>query len=739
MENDTFIFLKDEFNDIYIECNEMEKLIINGSYNTAIIQSRKAMETIINTIYHFEKKIFVTDNSLNTKIRRLHKFAIIPNYISNDCHEIRKIGNTANHGKLDEVEDNASKVHQLLYNVSSFFYKEYTRSLNPSDVKPYSGIPSVKQGTEGQSEENGQTSENNDLEDYEFYTINGSYLHGELHRLKNSSMESVESFEKLSYFKTYLHVDREIQNELFSKIEESVNNDSNKLILLCGSVGDGKSHLLSYFNQNYPKYMNQFEIINDATESSDPDKTSIDRLAVKLSDFNDENINKNNKKIILSINLGVLNNFLNSNHAKMEYNVLSSILDELNIFDVNDFSNNFDKDPVSIISFSDNNIFEFDDDKKYKVYSEYMSQLFNKVTNPVSNNPFYQAFKKDINNSVNGPIPYNYRLFSLNEVQDLIINNLIKIIIKYKKIISTRELLNFIYEIIVPANIQEYSEEDSLLVFKNDLLPNLFFNTQDRCTILQYVNYEDPVYKRSDVIDQLLMDLNISDNVVDVLKEYMELDNIPYLKEVLDNVKIKDIKNKDHDDTIITIIRFLNFFGKEDVISLFTKESYIDYVNYLMSYNRADIGNLRHLKTEIKDAMFNWKGKMQDNYICTDILSKFKIAKQIDIGLMGIDEGIQNKNNNRFKTSIHLKFSVNNNTESLVDLNLDYSLYEVITKLNKGYKPNKSEQKDLLLFNEFIDKLLNLAKTEDYRVYSLQDNLKFRLSTEFGFYSFEKV
>ena len=40
MVNDNFIFLKDEFPEIYNECEEMEDLIIDGKYNPAISSSR---------------------------------------------------------------------------------------------------------------------------------------------------------------------------------------------------------------------------------------------------------------------------------------------------------------------------------------------------------------------------------------------------------------------------------------------------------------------------------------------------------------------------------------------------------------------------------------------------------------------------------------------------------------------------------------------------------------------------
>ena len=453
MSKNTFIFLKDEFGNIYDECMVMEDLIRNTNYESAITQSRKVSELIVNQIYKLDSylKMDIDEWDLKTKIYRLSRKHIITYQIYNDLNEIRKNGNKAVHGKIYNPEPTAMEMHQLLFNVCKYFYENYNTSMSPEKIDPYTGIDlkskekpieeilkrleELEKGskTTKNDSDSDQSNDSNDehklTDDYDFIEINGSYLNGELSRLKNSSQESVEGFEKLTEFKQYLHVTRDIQKELYSKIQESVDQKTNKLIMLCGSVGDGKSHLMSYFNQYYPDLMSNFEVINDATESSDPEKTNIDRLAHKLSAFNDKNINKTDKKIILLINLGVLNNFIDSHYAKNDFTKLSSILNDLNIFDVNDFKDNFDKEPVSIISFSDNNLFEFNDGTS-NVSSNYLEELFSKITNKSDDNPFYAAFKKDMKNEINSPILYNYQLFSLKEVQNIIIDIIIKIIRK---------------------------------------------------------------------------------------------------------------------------------------------------------------------------------------------------------------------------------------------------------------------------------------------------------------------
>ena len=76
-----------------------------------------------------------------------------------------------------------------------------------------------------------------------------------------------------------MHIERDAQKGLEELIIKA--NESNKaqLILVCGSVGDGKSHMISYLNNNkeYSDIMKNFTLHNDATESLEPNKTAMDK------------------------------------------------------------------------------------------------------------------------------------------------------------------------------------------------------------------------------------------------------------------------------------------------------------------------------------------------------------------------------------------------------------------------------------------------------------------------------
>ena len=764
MVNSDFIFLKEEFRDIYDYCQEIEEDIVNQKYKHALSTSRDVIELTIKTIFHKEGIKYPKD--LNNAIYTLSRQHVLRPNIVRLYNEIKDAGNYYSHsnklpgGKVKPREktpqEEAFNIHHKLYNVISEFYLEYNEAIDPFDVGRYSGINlltdnknddkfdlvmesindlkqtinSKQTNSEEVIKNDPNTSEEKEqswLDDYEFNPINDSFLLGQLNKLNDSSREAVEGSESLSGFKRYLHVKRTIEDELLLKLNNAVNSRC-KLILVCGSVGDGKSHLIAHFNDEYPDLMDNFKIVKDATESDSYDKTSIDTLMDKLNSFDDDHIDSTDEKLILLINLGVLNNFMHSDNVKEKYSYFLNKLNELSIFDADDFSNVLDNDIISIVSFSDYYIFEFDSNCPNKVKSDYISELFLKITDDNKDNPFYKAYRMDKENKVNNPIIKNYEFFRMSNVQQVIIFNLIKIIIKYKIFISTRELLNFIYEILVPADIINYDGSESPVSYIEYLLPNLLFGSEDRCDVLKAMNYEDPTLKRVELTDNLLVDLNTGMELKELFDKYMDVSDLNFFEDIFDfDVVFTDYKDEDKKIISSSILRFSNIFGNSDIKNVFNKQSYLDYIDYLYHYNRGEQKYLKDLINSIKSAIFKWKGHLPNDYVCIENLNKFKIGKLLKMDFKGI-KGIENNELNRFKTSLTLPFYSCDSSVKEIKLNVDYSLYEFITKLVKGYKPNNSEQKDLILFNEFINSILSLNSSNKCIICSHEGNVCFKLN-----------
>ena len=94
----------------------------------------------------------------------------------------------------------------------------------------------------------------------------------ELKRLKKSSSDAVDNEEVFSAFKMYMHIHRSLEDDLIAKIKQAKERTGKSLILVCGNVGDGKSHVISYLKHTHSDLLDGFRIHNDATESRSPNR-----------------------------------------------------------------------------------------------------------------------------------------------------------------------------------------------------------------------------------------------------------------------------------------------------------------------------------------------------------------------------------------------------------------------------------------------------------------------------------
>ena len=139
----------------------------------------------------------------------------------------------------------------------------------------------------------------------------------QLAHLRKSSIDSIDNEKVFNDFKKYMHVHRNIEDDIKIRLRKINASGKKTLFLLCGSAGDGKSHMLSYLlNYDQENLLKNFRVHNDATESNGPQKTAIETLNEVLDDFSDENLNLPGQNMILAINLGVLNNFIDSEFSK---------------------------------------------------------------------------------------------------------------------------------------------------------------------------------------------------------------------------------------------------------------------------------------------------------------------------------------------------------------------------------------------------------------------------------------
>jgi DNA phosphorothioation-dependent restriction protein DptF len=547
-----------------------------------------------------------------------------------------------------------------------------------------------------------------------------------LYRLKTSSKESVEGIENISKFKEYLHVERKAQQEFENLIDSSAHIDKGQLILVCGSVGDGKSHLLSFLRKNKKESMGKFDIYNDATESLDPKKTSVETLNDELNDFSDEKLGKNNKKQILAINLGTLTNFIDSEYG-YRFTELKKYIKEKKILDQDLSNNEFDeKSFFQYISFADYHMFTLTN-KGPK--SKYIKEIFNKVVDARNDNPFYNHYKKTCHNGcinfARCPIKENYENLLVEQVKENIIQKLIKIMIKDKVIISTRALLNFIYDIVVDSSLDNISENElvnkimrcNFKDYLKSLTVNIIYDNKDVSNIIASLNSIDPLNIRNEAIDSLIVKLNNTEKIYDYFKNYIKGNEVHhyYRMLVLDensdiilNEKTKADQNELKYLIIKFFIRLANMMPK-DQTSMFEDIVYKKFMKYLYYSNTKNRSEMKVLSNFVKDIVYRWNGlKLKEGQIQLSIgrnQSKFKIYENLEFSGKLSSDIKDEEELERFIKTINLTYVTKKFEDQCLEISIDYSLYELFVKVANGYIPNKKDKNNFINFVDFVKKL----------------------------------
>lgn len=340
----------------------------------------------------------------------------------------------------------------------------------------------------------------------------------ELNRLRKSSRDSIDGIGDFGDFKKYMHILRNVEEELIEILHKIEVSGRKSLVLLCGSAGDGKSHLLSYL-KNDLKLLDNYVVYNDATESSAPSKTAIETLSEALQGFSDKNLDQPGKNFILAINLGVLSNFVESTYGEAfkqlrEYVINSNIL--TNQLDEKGYEKN---SAFQHVSFSDYHMYNL---TMHGINPEYVERILEKIFHMGLENPFYDAYNKckECPLSKKCPVKHNYEFFTNEKNRKYVANTLVEVIIKDKEILTTREILNYIYDIVVAQNFnhkkiaQSLTNEVSFLKeYISDITPSLMYEYTDKSVLLNQLQKYDPLLVRSEQADEDAISYYVSSDV----------------------------------------------------------------------------------------------------------------------------------------------------------------------------------------------------------------------------------
>ena len=784
LHRDIFKYLEKDYKELYSLGEDINNLVFISPHSV-ILKSRVFIETLSKEISKFEKMEELNSLNLAERLSKLKFAGVFSNEINDYFFQIRINANKVAHEATEGELQIALSIHRYIFKITCWFietyldynfnaplYKDPLPNSNKEETKEESNllmklmgkveslINSNKKAEEvniGEVENDDEIKEVNvSIKDKELVVtkeVKKECLIQELSKLKESSKEAVEGLNTFSKFKTYMHVNRDVQDELQEIILEADKERKAQLVLVCGSVGDGKSHIISYFKNKYPDIMSNFTLHNDATESLEPNKTSMDTLNDVLDNFSDEKIETSSEKLILAINLGTLNNFIDSEYGN-RFTVSQKYVESKKILEKSIVENKFDSSSnIQFINFSDYNLYTLKDGK---VQSKYIKELINKITNPSEINDFYNSYKENCSTCKNKdkcPIKANYELISEDNVQNAIVDLLVQCIIKKKIIISTRALLNFMYDLIIARSYIDVNSpmfKDKIGKLKNEeyiksLTPNIIFDHKELSFIFNALSTLDPLNVRNEKVDDFIIKFNNSTELIQFFDEYIDYPK-GYIEKI-NNVNFDELEGRRiRTDLLKLFIRSYYFCGKGELFSL-NDEVYENFIKYLYFWNKGDKTKLIGLYGEIKDGILKWNGEAEKNHINIFVGKsqlKYKVSEELELKA-DTSNLPSNKDSEliKFLTEMEIKYK-GDNLDSSCGIDIDYSLYDLLIRVGNGYRPNKKDKNHFIKFIEFINKIeysgsqnSKLTFTEKNR----EENKKYRLEfdEEFEIYRFVEI
>ena len=539
----------------------------------------------------------------------------------------------------------------------------------------------------------------------------------QLSKLRKLSAESVENTDRFDPYKEYLHVERQVELQLRELLRSINANQHKSLVLLCGSAGDGKSHLISYLkNQDSENLLEDFEPYNDATESSEPTLTSIDTLADKLGAFDDEHCDlQDGKKMIMAINLGTLNNFIESEKGK-RFSRLREYVETHGIL------SGFAKEPeyqegsvFQHVSFSDYQIFSLDQNG---IKTEFLEKVLEKIFAPKDENRFYKAYMADCTCPLCNrcPVHHNYEFLSDPIHQKAVIDRIAETVLKDKTIVSTRDVLNLIYDLIVHPDFNKskigagVSDVEYLTNYISWTTPMLLNEYEDISPLLNNIRSHDILKMRSAYIDEDVTRFHALECIDDIFQKaagstpYWILHNISNISQL--GIIKPDLKRHLYK----FIVRLLDMSDQS------TRKQYQirygQYINYLYYQNSGNEQKLGALYEATKNAVMNWDGSFASDTICIDdtnehfwILEQLQLRASIDKSAAKISGELK-----RFSPVLKLRFKSALQSElPSVEISVDYSLFELISDMKEGYRPTVNDKNRHANFVSFVQRLIEFG------------------------------
>ncbi|MBC1068609.1 DNA phosphorothioation-dependent restriction protein DptF [Escherichia coli] len=490
--------------------------------------------------------------------------------------------------------------------------------------------------------------------------------------------------DEFDQLKEQLFVKQEIETELQRYLDVA---KPGEIIFLCGSSGDGKSEILTRCKSN-PRYQQRFSFHLDATHSFAPRQSAIDALNDLFS-----NHHQYSSPLLIGINTGMLANF--AREGAECHLAIRTAIDSFLSADQEE-SRPYRSGHCSFFDFEHYPKFQLNEKKQY---SSFIKTLLDNLTRNDDSNLFQFIFRHD--ETVNPELKEvaNYKLLCLPGVQDVLITQLFKARLIKDQFVTTRTLLDFLHH---------------LLMGPGYLFDNLFTGAEN--DLIKKVSDFDPARLHTYEIDQFILRYELG--LVDP-----ELDDF---LAALAPLHIRFDRQCVNPGDAASLIRLFWLLQDESLgnnyhqkFSVFFNESLFEHYSEIWHLHKNYIADSEQKKalnrfytSELIAGIQRYANRkapelsMQKEEFFLGEYGGVKITAPVE--LKPDWEAIRNKNTaHPTGFDVHLKVGQN----SLLPVRIGLNLFELLNKLNNGYRPNKYDKNAIVLLDEIVDLITEQAKS----------------------------
>lgn len=497
--------------------------------------------------------------------------------------------------------------------------------------------------------------------------------------VKTASDRQPDIYDEL---KDYLYIKPEIELDFEKKLRAL---QPGECIFLCGSSGDGKSEILS---RSYERFKDKVNFHLDATHSFAPDQSAIEALDELF-----DRIGQEHQPMVVGINIGMLANFAKEGADK--HHELKAVIEH---FLANGKATH---DRYSFLDFESYPKFGFESSSES--YSTFMRQLFKRLTKPCDENLFNIIASNGEKKSLDLQIITNFNFLADENVQELIITTLFKTRLLKDQFITTRALLDLIYQ---------------LLVGERYLFDNLFLGDSSELN-LRIAEF-DPALFHTKMLDQFVLryELCLPDPELDTFLESLTAIGIIYKEP------------RSTPGQAASLIRLFYLLKNSDFGNNYHHQFKRDFEEQLLEYYanvwlqhsqyNGDHDSQSALRSfynkELIPAIFKYANRngpeLSRREFFLGAFGTCKVAAPVELKVDYRE--IHNQAVEKYDYfSAYLKLD----DKALKPMNINLNLFELICKLNSGYRPNKYDKNAIVLLDEMIEQVRSVAKTSQILKY----------------------